>query len=214
MVSDAGGLSCECLPIQLVACSHCGAGVKQSRGWQWLTVAQLKDSGTLGKCKKIDKHCPRCPACNPQLFEKAVPADKVGLLWIGGVYYSPAAFLEEAKRLGVSRRIAAIPKGFVVGSTYVACAHPGAVGAGESAKPGVFLLWRPKRIELIVTPEMKAEDWVADYVERGVTLVEVPANDPDHAPSARSPGRRTAAQRKAAASARSLPRGPTLFPDR
>jgi hypothetical protein len=49
------------------------------------------------------------------------------LLWIGRGHYSPDAFLKESRELGVSRRIAALPKGLVLGETWVLLAHLDAV---------------------------------------------------------------------------------------
>ena len=38
----------------------------------------------------------------------------------------------------------------------------------------------PRRVELVIVPSMREEDWVQRYERAGVTLVEVPEDDPDH----------------------------------
>lgn len=55
------------------------------------------------------RQCAECPLAT-KLFGKA------GLLWIGEQYYKPPRdFITEADRLGVSRRIGAIPRQFEIG---------------------------------------------------------------------------------------------------
>jgi hypothetical protein len=125
-----GGLSAPCdrMPYRLDRCRTCGGGVKFTRGHTWLepdffpTHEHCHDPGP-------------CPVCG------YVGADKDGwvpddfgphlLLWIGRGHYSPDAFLKESRELGVSRRIAALPKGLVLGETWVLLAHLDAVPPAE-----------------------------------------------------------------------------------
>jgi hypothetical protein len=52
---------------------------------------------------------------------------------------------------------------------------------------------------LIVTPSMQKERWVKELVKKGVTLVEVPEDDKDHAPKkAKKSARRRSMDRAAA----------------
>ena len=109
----------------------------------------------------------------------------VGLIWVGEKFYpTPRAFLAEAKRMGISRRISAVPKGFMVGETWVLFAHRKVEFDGELA-PGIFYLARPERIEKIVT-ETQARDpeEMGKLRARGIVPVIVPDNDPDHNPGA------------------------------
>lgn len=189
LVSDDPGVRCERMPLPIVSCSRCGSGLKQTRGFQWVPHERLFDGlkGGMKTCKIVDRHCSTCPVCAPRLLANADPTDKVGMMWIGAQHYrTPEAFLEEAARLGVSRRVAVWPKGLVLGRSYVATAHPSALKPRGStpAKPAVIHLFRVKRMELIVTKAMREEDWVSRLAARGATLVEVPENDPDHRPTA------------------------------
>jgi hypothetical protein len=114
LISEGLAAPCGRLPIPLEVCPSCGAGFKPSRGWTWLDAdAFLKGH----PCKPPDGECNvHCPL--------SVPFGRVGLLWIGEQFYpTPEAFIREADRLGISRRINAMPKGFIVGRTWVWLAH-------------------------------------------------------------------------------------------
>jgi len=198
IVSDPGGSDCERMPLPLVACSHCGEGIKQNRGFRWVPYERIFD-GDPSKAKPcgmgIKGHCRTCPVCTPSKLAKGSPLGLVGILWIGARYYpTPEDFLEEASRLGVSRRVAAWPKGLTPGTSWVAMAHPAAQRGPEGEPlPGIVHVFRPARMELIVTPSIRSEDWVQRAVKQGATLIEVPDNDPDHAPTGKrvSPRRKT-----------------------
>jgi hypothetical protein len=125
-----GGLSAPCdrMPYPLDRCRTCGGGIKFTRGHTWLQPDFFP----------MHEHCHDpgpCPVCG------YVGADKDGwvpddfgphiLLWIGRGHYSPDAFLKESRELGVSRRIAALPKGFAPGETWVLLAHLDAVPPRE-----------------------------------------------------------------------------------
>lgn len=201
------GEPCERLPVPILPCSVCDGCIKFSRSYQWVKTEYILSGAK--SCENLST-CGSCPVCRPDaLAWFAEPKDRVGLLWIGKQYYeSPADWLKESRELGVSRRIAAIPKGFVIGKTWVFVAHPDAImkkcpsgcnsggtsngkcrtcdGQGLIGTPGIFQVFRPQRIELVVTPSMKNEAWVDELVERGVTLFEVPEDDPDHRPVKRA----------------------------
>jgi len=215
LVTDGLGELCERLPVILEICPHCGAGIKQSRAWSWLSYDLLDE--LADPCDKSGDspmgpgyHCQRCPLCSRWIFKKsAEPADRVGLIWIGEKHYpTPFDWSAEAVNLGISRRITSIPKDYVAGKTWIAFAHPRGVTRPNSHEPGesnetefaeqedlfetvpaIIHIARPTRIELIVTKEMKSEPWVQELVvNERVKLVEVPASDPDHWP-ARTPAR-------------------------
>lgn len=106
--------------------------------------------------------------------------ERAGLLWVGERHYpTPEDFLHEAQTQGVSKRISQLPTGFEPGKTIVFMAHPKAgplrwwerveIKDGEEcsdcewmdggnpdcptccdAWPGVFMTWRPERIEMVL----------------------------------------------------------------
>src|SRR5262249_31094589 len=95
---------------------------------------------------------------------------------------------------------------FKVGETWILIAHPktvsckSCVGTGmEEAKggiheghpkcsdchgtgklPGIFKVWCPSRIEKIVPESSRGSAEVQELLDKGITPVFVPDNDPDH----------------------------------
>jgi hypothetical protein len=174
------------MPIILHVCPTCNGGIKQSRGWQWIDPRPwLKDKGG---CREDNWQCPA--------YKVDGMGEKVGLIWIGTQFYkTPQAFAEEANRMGVSRRIQAVPKGLELGKHYVWFAHPHVqeveveVMDAETGEPkiekqwqgGVFRIVKPTRIEKIITQTQSEDDDEMEALEkRGITPVVVPDNDPDH----------------------------------
>jgi len=174
--------------------------VRQTRGLQWITAA-VAIAGAKPCDPEFKDHTHEgCPICTTTLMQQAEPVDEFCLIWIGKAFYpTPQHWTEEAMRMGVSRRLSTIPKRMVIGKTWVLVAHPeaceqivkvkkeGELGEIEEVRkvPGIFHAFRPQAYELIVTPSMKKQKWVKDMVKKhGVKLVEVPEDDPDHAPTA------------------------------
>lgn len=166
----AGNLSdtCEKLPIKLDVCPCCHAGIKPSRSWTWVTFQLIKDA----PCRK-----PKCKGCHP--FDGSI--EKFGLLWIGEKFYStPYAFNKEAITQGISRRIKAVPKDFVVGETWVLLAHRKCIldpvqkasDTEDNYIPGIFCVFKPDRIEYVVKADDDTEKLEA-MEKRGITLVDV-----------------------------------------
>ena len=159
-----GALAEECgrLPLILAACPACGQGVKPSRGWTWVDPRVLAG----GSPCHLPGRCRTCPLGGG--------VRRAGLLWVGGQFYAtPGEFVAEAGRLGLSRRIAAIPRGFCVGETWVLLAHRQVVAGPDGARqPAIFAAFRPEAIEYVV----KADDPPAKLkalAGRGVTLVRI-----------------------------------------
>lgn len=183
----SGGLSEPCLklPIELHVCPACGAGVKQARGFTWIRPDPLLDPGPHGS----ERHDVICP-----LGVRAYWRDRrAGLIWIGAKFYpTPQAFMAEALRMGVSRRISQVPRDLVIGETWIALAHPRAIAGecdhgvpvgigcakcedGTSAgewRGGVITFFRPTAIEYIVKGT-ETEDELDALEARGFRLVKV-----------------------------------------
>lgn len=182
LVSGRLSETCHRLPHPLTVCPTCGAGFPQARGWTWVDALRLFWPGCMPTDSHYrEPHCLRCVVCTPDRL-----GDRAGLLWVGAQFYStPAAFLAEADQLGVSRRIAALPRGFTLGETWVLLAHPYACAPaagdplGENG-PGIFSVFKPERVELIVKQSAATAERVKGLAERGITAVPVPDDDPDH----------------------------------
>jgi len=112
-------------------------------------------------------------------------------------YKTPAEFQQEGRSLGFSRRIKSLPRQFKVGETWVLLAHPKTIETlepivtegtqaviGEQMervwKPGIFTLWRPSRIEKILSESQRDTEETQKLIEQGITPVFVPDDDKDH----------------------------------
>lgn len=187
----AGGLSepCPKLPIELHVCQVCGGGVKQTRGFTWILPDPLLDPGAHGSAE----HDYVCPLGSQYAEQHWSQGDKAGLIWIGASFYpTPEDFMAEARMMGVSRRLSAVPRDLVIGETWIALAHPRAISGecehgapvgnpcsncpdGASAgewRGGVITFFRPTAIEYIVKGDETDEE--LDHLEeRGFRLVRV-----------------------------------------
>jgi hypothetical protein len=210
-----GGLAAACdrMPYRLDRCRTCGAGVKFTRSHTWLQPdffhrhIQSGDStlvhGGPASPSAFCKDEGPCPVCHNR--------DDFGphlLLWIGRSHYTPEAYLKESREMGISRRIPAMPKGMVLGETWVLLAHLDAVapvapdqcvhcGFGDSAHvvgemaascdfqppkptPGIFAAFIPRAVELLLKQSDATPERIEKETKRGVTVVAVPDDDKDH----------------------------------
>ena len=162
---------CERLPFPLETCPTCGCGVKFSRGFTWITPADLFDVDSAPICTTYD---PETGGFDAEFEEGGVftrangetvvnptsethdhencymcnPSDKAhGLLWVGKKTYTTYRFMAEAMVMGVSRKIGSLPNDFVLGETIVFLAHVDGVRDGE---PGVFCSFKPTGIDLVI----------------------------------------------------------------
>lgn len=165
--SDGLGWSCGALPIPLERCPTCDRGIKPSRGWTWVNIADLTSK----------RQCERPGGCGPcALADNKV--QRCGLLWIGEQFYhTPNEFEREADKMGISRLIPAIPRGFVLGETWVALAHRKAftklvVGKPPEFAKGIFRVFKPERIEYVVS-DKDSESKLDTLEAKGITLVKV-----------------------------------------
>lgn len=191
LVGSGAGQACDRLPIALTICPTCKAGIHQSRGWTWINI-----HGLVGGPHKDCKDKFPCPLCT-----ETEQMGEVGLLWIGERFYrTPGEFMAEGAGMGISRRIAAIPRGFKVGQTWVLLAHrktgcqncAGSGWDGDTKEacvpckgnghiPGIFYVFRPTRLEKIVKQSDYEDAEAMDSLrKRGITPVPVPDNDTDH----------------------------------
>jgi hypothetical protein len=145
----SGGLSAPCfkLPIRLTYCPCCGAGIKFSRAFQWISKDVIMDV----PCSKKG-----CKGCIP--FDGSV--ERFGLLWVGDKFYSPKSFTKEAAARGVSKRIPFVPKELIIGKTWILLAHKKAVFDPESEemKEGIFYAFQPSGLEYIIKGDESEEE--------------------------------------------------------
>ena len=102
---------------------------------------------------------------------------KSGLIWIGEKHYQvPEKFIEEANRMGISRRITALPRGFVLGTTWVFLAHAkGIFNINENPivyRPGIFQIYKPTAVEYVMKGD-ESEEEIESMIKRGITPVRI-----------------------------------------
>lgn len=189
--TDGMGRYCGALPIELTVCPTCHHGIKPARGWTWVNLAAF---ASVRGCK-LGPKCGDCPIADAKIQE-------VGLIWVGEKYYpSTRDFSEEAKRMGISRRITQVPKRFKLGETWVALAHRKAIRrdkvevipddclpsdgilaalgfekidkeATTEFVPGIFHVFKPSRIEYCVGGH-ETDSKLESLEKRGITLVKI-----------------------------------------
>jgi hypothetical protein len=172
LVGEGIPVNCDRLPFALLVCPTCGAGVKFSRGFTWIDWYEY--AGIHKDCR--DPYL--CPICVPPK-----ESDRYGLLWVGKRYYTPESFVQEAIEMGVSKRIAQIPKNLELGRTRILLAHPEACEnicpdnqdcdvKGKPKGPGIFYSFIPQRVEMIITKEQSEDkEYIEKLKRRGITPV-------------------------------------------
>ncbi len=187
---DGPGFTCGRLPLKLLPCPLCSHVPPFSRGLARITPREV--AYAADDCTNLPAECAHCP------LTVAMEAQVAGLHWIGERFYSPKEFLEESQLQGISRRVPyPLPKWFKLGETWLFFAHISVFkqacpdcegkalgcetceGSGQVPVPGIFQIAKPTRIERIIPDDMPDEQRELLRKE-GLTLVEVPANDPDH----------------------------------
>ena len=188
--------TCGRLPLELTPCPLCDHKPNFVRSLQRIVPRNILHAA--GICESDPVHCLRCP------LGTAMETETAGLLWVGS-QYTPEDFMEESKRLGVSKRIPwPVPKWLQIGSTWVFLAHAHTFhppcpdcsdlklrapddppcetcdGEGQLYQAGVFTAFIPKRIERVVPltfPEEEAEK----LRKQGITPVFLDTSQPEHA---------------------------------
>jgi hypothetical protein len=199
-------VECDGLPLILKACECCGFEIPFFRGFKWISKKYIEK---LSKEKHdvpiivTDKaggnawcNCfVHCPVCHPENNNH----EKYGFMWVGNKFYTPKTFITESDEMGVSKKIAMIPKGLVLGETWVLLAHPkhpvrqnvtqdklnklGTLAFEPEYKPAIFYAFRPTRIEMPIWKRHATPDFLERLKKQGVTPVIIPDDDLDHAPS-------------------------------
>lgn len=175
LMKDGPSSECGRLPIPCETCPCCERGIKQARGWTWIDGDEIMRASP--ECSLKDE--PTCNTCAVNRLAKE-GMGRVGLIWIGERYYPTVGHFErEAEKMGVSRRMSALPRDFILGETYVLLAHPKAilthppeVGQDIEYEPGIFKIFKPERIEIVVNGE-EPDEVIDGYIKRGLTPVKI-----------------------------------------
>jgi len=176
-VSGKLEVPCGKLPIPVLTCPTCGDGIKPSRGWTWINPKKLIMHSIQKKC--FTGTCHLCPI--QFIYDGCI--ELTGLIWIGEKFYpTPEDYLNECREVGISRRIRTVPKGLVVGETYVLLAHRKVLDPvfkkeiGLTRGPAIFSVFRPTKIE-VICEGAEDEEVIKGYEKRGLTPVIVKPKD-------------------------------------
>ncbi|MCK4958675.1 MAG: hypothetical protein KAT00_04735 [Planctomycetes bacterium] len=193
LVCDGPGHPCEILPLELHVCSTCGQGIKPARGWTWINPREMFQHERCPKCNPYGLGFTQSEEGDAPIKCRFIQVQKAGLIWIGEQFYpTPADFNREADGMGVSRRITCVPRGFVLGESWVLLAHRKVDFYDKIARkveqtdqafvmvdsnddhlrPGIFTAFLPSRIEKIVD-EKATETDIRQIEEDGMTPVQV-----------------------------------------
>ena len=104
-------VGCDRLPFKLKSCPVCGAGIHFTRSMT--EIIPGKFFGQHDNCKDAIQPCHMCQPNKRRAY----------IMMVGERYYTPASFIVEGKKHGVSKRIPFIPKGIKLGETIVYLAH-------------------------------------------------------------------------------------------
>ncbi len=199
---------CPSLPLTLGPCGCCGFEPKQYRDFMFVPksyFAELKKESPTGQACH-----PKCPVCYPSQNDQG----KYGLMWVGKKFYTPEAFIEEADKFGVCKAVKQIPKGVILGKTWIMLAHPQGFVDVEAPDfqeawahwnnrgrpedeaeplpnkyPAVFYAFRPQRVETLLYESDATPEKVAELESRGITVVVIPDDADDHKPQKSRGGR-------------------------
>lgn len=211
LVGSGLAYPCDNLPLELKPCECCGYTLPFTRGWVWVNKSFLKEHRTLlsmseakelrylkslgaleaerifGKTEsRLCKCPPSCPVCHPRQNIK----ERFMLMWVGR-QYTPKSFIKEAHEMGVSKRIAFVPKELKLGETWVMLAYkkypfqndiPNSNLKSEPVyKPAIFYAFRPTRVEKLIWQSGATEEKLKEMEEQGLTPVIIKDGDKDHA---------------------------------
>lgn len=205
LVCDGFDMPCDALPIELSPCPCCSFEVHQARSMQPIHAGYLasllkdhkcQEGFICGVCSFATEYY-KIKAMSPKEREEKglVLPEKFYLMFVSKEFYTPESFVAEARKQGISKRIAAnsLPKGFRVGKDFVFLAHsevkyavfgnePSVVVAPDGElcdgprpveflyKTAIFYAFMPQRLELVLwkgtDPQM-----IADYEEAGYHVV-------------------------------------------
>ncbi len=187
---------CDMIPLELKPCITCGFQIPFSRGFLWLNKQWIQHyaanhQNSLDEFNNKCKCTPACPICFPWNND----LDRYGLMWVGQRWYTPESFVREAQAMAVCKRISQIPKGLILGKTWVLLAHQKVPfyesevvqhGLGLASRepkrfPAIFYAFVPQLVEKLIWESKATEKTLAALKEQGITPVIVPDHAKAHA---------------------------------
>jgi len=220
LIGGAISIPCDRLPYPLDTCPVCGGGIKVTRGFTKINPLRLFGPHDQ-QVPTFDKEPERSAVNGPLYVTKRICTDQIRpcfmcdpteapafIMGVGEKFYkTPGDFLEEANRLGISKRIPFIPKEMELGKTVVYLAHPRAcevretvgiqqamaiLDGSEAKHPrlvdsekvektlGIFTVFIPRRVEKLIWESQASPEELEKLEKRGITPVVIPDGDRDH----------------------------------
>jgi len=189
LVGDGLAATCDLLPLPITPCPTCHFTIPFTRGFLWIHRDYLGHRSEGHYYSKEGCKCSNfCPVCYPH---QNILQDEAMLMWVGSKFYTPASFVKEAQEMGVSKRIAEIPKGLVLEKTWVLLAHPKVpfyyenavdpLRVEKSKQPAIFYAFRPQRVEMLIWKSEATAQRLEELKKKGITPIVVPDNEKEHA---------------------------------
>ncbi|MFA5692784.1 MAG: hypothetical protein WC907_04125 [Acholeplasmataceae bacterium] len=152
---------CQRLPMAIPVCPTCGNTIEFFRG-----IKQFNPKELFGDCRneRHTCHSHTCPVC--------FPPEKAWVMWVGSEY-TPRSFVEEAKLMGVSKRIPYIPNAMQTGDWVWLCYKKVFKRDHEKGHdPGVFFAFQVTEVQKILTDKQQEdEEYIAELERFGITPV-------------------------------------------
>jgi hypothetical protein len=194
LVCDGATFECDGLPLPLEACECCGFEPPFSRNLQriqikYISQAEIKHHDTLIKAhlergiRGYDCTCSAgCPLCDAGNQE--AQGTKYGLMFVGQEY-TPESFIQEAVKMGISKRIPEIPSWLKLGETWVLLAHNktpdesleqmkqknGLLEKEPEYTRAIFYAFKPQRVEMPMWKGSLSSEEILKLEKKGITVV-------------------------------------------
>lgn len=181
LICDPGfTLVCDGLPLELEPCGCCGFEPPFSRNLQHLNPqyviqAELEHHGKHGGSCSCPVGCPICRADMQPIF---------GLMFVSKKFYTPHSLIQEAKQLGICKKIPMISRWLIMGETWILLAHNAVPKVSlEELKSGgiykkepekmraIFYAFKPQRIEMPVWNNEISFEEIQLLEKKGITPV-------------------------------------------
>jgi hypothetical protein len=176
-----GGLEVYChrIPLRILVCEMCHRPlIHPIRGIQRIEPEWIWEQCPEWQDLTYPCHRTNCVLC--------FPPEKAYVIWVGESFYeTPDHFLEEVRKMGISRKIHAIPEDLKIGD-WVFLGYRKLIPTGERTKdgdvvmkPGIFSAFRVNSIEKLLTgAQMEDQYYIKSLLDRGITpVVEVDSED-------------------------------------
>ena len=184
-----GGMEVHChrLPLPIPVCEACKRPlIVPIRGIQRIEPNKVWTLCPEWQDLSYPCHLVKCPSC--------FPPEKAYVVWVGESFYeTPNSFVDESRRMGISRKIPFVPDGLEVGD-WVFLGYRKLIPTGNYNKdheeildPGIFHAFRVSTIEKLLTDAQQQDQYyVKTLLDRGITpVVEVDSEDEVEATKAR-----------------------------